>query len=776
MLNPQLSRVITRAAPALLLTPNQSWCTRLRDLLPEQHIASIEQWCASQCLALNQSLRPLDEQHTSTLWYTLSRRHDANCYAQESGWRALLADVEAWQTCLDHNLNLNSPVWQQNEQSELFSRRARRYRNFLAEHSLLESKASVATLCANLTIDTIKQLQFPSIVCAGFVHLVPAVAALLRKLRQLGVKVYFCSQPILAERPGDDHCSKVACASEPEQLQQALSYTRNSDDACAIVAPQATLSELGARTQLPTAALFKLLSLASGAHPPAEFHRAFSQSPLAEPSERLELARAESSISALPRAELSLASIISTNYLANSPEFAAKVDAINDLAQQPAQNLQGWSKLLERTLLTRLTNPTAQASWQRAIAELRELDWLALELDFAELLLILRLTLYRQRPTTVVKLSDYLGQSHSVWLLRSDSIDNYASPKHKQIALSLSAAHPAVKRRVLTQLRHNASELICSGDELGLEHLSFAYRVPPSTLTTSVDFDPEPQAPAWSPNEPTPQALNKLISAQQSCPFQSFAVHRLQLGRPPAETALQPDAGIRGQALHQILEQLGRAYPGGWQALDAKQLRLWVQDIVRQQARHYPHCDGAWQRREQRRLLELLEQLRQMEQQRPPYVIEHVEQTREFAVLGYKFQLRVDRIDKLPNGKRVLIDYKSGAYVSRAPSMAPEKFTDPQAGIYSLASKCEGVALLQVNARNVDYFGWGSNDTQPIASSRSYRSVDEQKWQEFMQQWRQQLEQIFGAYINGEAAVHPQSAQSCRRCHLQALCRIQSIT
>ena len=774
MLNPQLSRVITRAAPALLLTPNQSWCTRLRELLPEQHIASIEQWCTSQCLALNQSLRPLDEQHTSTLWYTLSRRHDANCYAQESGWRALIADVEAWQTCLDHNLNLSSPAWQQNEQSALFSRRARRYRNFLAEHSLLESKASVATLCANLTTDIIKQLQLSSIVCAGFVRLVPAVAALLRKLRQLGVKVYFCSQPILAERPGYDHCSKVACASEPEQLQQALSYTRNSDDACAIVAPQATLSELGARTQLPTAALFKLLSLASGAHPPAEFHRVFSQSPLAEPSEHLDLARAESSISALPRAELSLSAIISTNYLANSPEFAAKVDSINELAQQPAQNLKGWLKLLELTLLAQLTNPTAQASWQRAITELRELDWLAFDLGFTELLLILRLALYRQRTAAVTKLSDYLGQRHRVWLLRSDSIDNYASPKHKQIALSLSAAHPAVKRRVLTQLRYNASELICSGDELGLEYLSFAYRSPPSKPTTSTDFDPNPQAPAWSPNEPTPQALNKLISAQQSCPFQSFAVHRLQLDRPPAETALQPDAGIRGQALHQILEQLGRAYPEGWQALDAEQLQLWVKDIVRQQARHYPHCDNAWQRREQRRLLDLLEQLRQMEQQRPPYVIEQVEQTREFAVLGYKFQLRVDRIDKLPNGKRVLFDYKSGTYVSRAPSMAPEKFTDPQAGIYSLASECEGVALLQVNARNVDYFGWGSNDTQPIASSRSYRSVDEQKWQEFMQQWRQQLEQIFGAYINGEAAVHPQSAQSCRRCHLQALCRIQS--
>ena len=773
MLNPQLSRVSTRAAPALLLTPNQSWCTRLHELLPEQRIASIEQWCTSQCLALNPSLRPLDEQHTSTLWYALSRSHDADCYAQESGWRALLADVEAWQTCLDHNLNLSSPAWQQNEQSALFSRRARRYRDFLAEHYLIESKASVATLCANLTEKTIKQLQFPSIVCAGFVHLVPAVAALLRKLRQLGVKVYFCSQPILAERSGDDHCSKVACASEPEQLQQALSYIRNSDDAI-ILAPQATLSELEARTQLPTAALFKLLNLASGAHPPAEFHRVFSQSPLAEPSERLELARAESSISALPHAELSLAAIISTNYLANSPEFATKVDAIKDLAQQPPQNLRRWLKLLEPTLLAQLTNSDARASWQRAITELHELDWLTFDLDFTELLLILRLALYRQRPATVVKLSDYLGQSHSVWLLRSDSIDNYASPKHKQIALSLSAAHPAVKRRVLTQLRHNASELVCSGDELGLEYLNFTYRTPSSAPATSVDFDPEPQAPAWSPNEPTPQALNKLISAQQSCPFQSFAVHRLQLGRPPAETALQPDAGIRGQALHQILEQLGRAYPEGWQALDIEQLHLWVQDIVHQQARHYPHCDGTWQRREQRRLLELLEQLRQMEQQRPPYVIEHVEQTREFAVLGYKFQLRVDRIDKLANGKRVLIDYKSGAYVSRAPSMAPDKFTDPQAGIYSLASECEGVALLQVNARNVDYFGWGSNDTQPIASSRSYRSVDEQKWQEFMQQWRQQLEQIFGAYINGEAAVHPQSAQSCRHCHLQALCRIQS--
>ena len=771
MLNPRLSKLIASAAPVLLLTPNLSWRSRLQELIADKPILTIHQWCAQQCLALNPSLRELPGHLSSSLWYALARSHNPSSYAQEAGWRALLADAEAWQTCAEHMLNLDNRNWQQSEQSALFAQRARRYRDFLAENAILETRASAIALQANLSPEVAAGSARSTIVLVGFTHLPPASARLVQKLQQFQVRVNFCSQPLLAASSAA-RCRKLACASEPEQLQRALSQSATKKT---IIAPQPSVNELVARAHLPTAGLFKLLNLATGAHAPAEFYGVLSNCQLCPPQEQLGLVKAEREIRGIPRMAISLEEILAADYLGNSADCAEKIQRIRELAQSPAQSLASWLPLIERAITSQLVTASAQDIWKQIGTELRQLSWLDIALDFSELLCLLRLALYRQRPATVGALGDYLGSADNAWLLRAGSLGSLPSPRHSQIAASLSGAHPAVERRLIQQLRNSGAEIVCSDTELELAALPFPEHEQVDTATPSRSFRPDPAGAALRPSEAPPQALNKIIAAQQTCPFQSFARHRLQLDQPLGETELQPNAGLRGEALHQILEQLGRAYPDGWQAVSTERLQRAVRDNLHQFASQFPHCDQAWQGRESQRLMSLLTQLLEVEQQRAPYVIEQLEQTREFELLGFSFKLRIDRVDKLADGRLLVIDYKTGAYVSKAKAMAPDRFTDPQAGIYSLATGCDGAALLQVNPRNIDYFGWGADTTKPLATSRSYQAISAANWQEFLHEWRQQLELIFGAYIRGEAEVKPVSAQSCRLCNFQPLCRVQSL-
>ena len=720
---------------------------------------------------LNPSLRELPDYLSSSLWYALARSHNPSSYTQEAGWRALLADAEAWQTCTEHMLNLDNRNWQQSEQSALFAQRARRYRDFLAENAILETRASASALQANLSPEVAAGIARSTIVLVGFTHLPPASARLVQKLRQFKVPVNFCSQPLLAASSAE-RCHKLACASEPEQLQRALSQSATTRK---IIAPQLSVNELVARAHLPTAALGKLLNLATGAHAPAEFYGALSNCQLCPPQEQLGLVQAEREIRNLPRMAISLEEILAAGYLGNSPDCLEKINLIHKIAQSPAQSLASWLPLIERAITSQLVAASARGTWEQIGAELRQLSWLEIELSFSELLCLLRLALYRQRPATVGALADYLGSGDNAWLLRAGSLGSLPSPRHSQIATNLSGAHPAVERRLIQQLRSSGAEIVFSDTELALAALPFPRHEQVDIATPSRSFSPDTAAAALHPREAPPRALNKIIAAQQTCPFQNFARHRLQLDQPPSEAELQPNAGLRGEALHQILEQLGRAYPDGWQAVTTERLQRAVHDNLHQFASQFPHCDPAWQRRESQRLMSLLTQLLEVEQQRAPYVIEQLEQTREFELLGFRFKLRIDRIDKLASGRLLVIDYKTGAYVSKAKAMAPDRFTDPQAGIYSLATGCDGAALLQVNPRNIDYFGWGSYATKPLDNSRSYQTINTAGWQEFLQEWRQQLELIFGAYIRGEAEVEPVSAQSCRLCNLQPLCRVQSL-
>src|SRR6185437_538137 len=133
--------------------------------------------------------------------------------------------------------------------------------------------------------------------------------------------------------------------------------------------------------------------------------------------------------------------------------------------------------------------------------------------------------------------------------------------------------------------------------------------------------------------------------------------------------------------------------------------------------------------------------------------------------------LRVDRVDRLPDGRLLVIDYKSGK--PQPFDAYGERPTQPQLAAYALALGHEVAAVAMV------YFGGPKISVRGVADRagrlpRLAALPAALDWSSLQAQWRRRLGALVQEFVQGHAAVDPQP-RACERCHLQMLCRIDSV-
>lgn len=308
-----------------------------------------------------------------------------------------------------------------------------------------------------------------------------------------------------------------------------------------------------------------------------------------------------------------------------------------------------------------------------------------------------------------------------------------------------------------------------------------------------------PQAePAVIPSEIAPWPIDRIaggadvLKDQAACPFRAFGTRRLaaqQLNR----TEWGLDAAQRGSLLHAILEAVwSPETPEPFRMISLDELRnvaseQRLDDVLRYhigntfQKLVRDHAGDSWMQAylesEQRRLLVRVRDWLLYEASRQPFIVDKREERLKDVNVGeLKLNLRADRIDELPDGSHLLIDYKTGEVSAAA--WKGERLDEPQLPLYAAygnVDRVSGILFAQIRAGKTEFVGRAANAQQTVLADLTATSslVNQPYNEEMHDAWQQALLQLAEEFLHGEASVDPKhGSDTCTYCPLPGLCRV----
>jgi len=278
-----------------------------------------------------------------------------------------------------------------------------------------------------------------------------------------------------------------------------------------------------------------------------------------------------------------------------------------------------------------------------------------------------------------------------------------------------------------------------------------------------------------------------ILRDQALCPFRAFLHYRLLAeALPEAESGL--DGMSRGTLVHNLLQEL-------WERLhDSEGLR-------RQEGRGLETLLAAaaekavatFENREKRDLpprqrhLEI-ERLRRLgrtwlavEREREPFCVEALEKDARVRIGALLLRTRIDRIDRLADGRKLVIDYKTGQPDYR--QWFDERVTEPQLPLYCLQlpeDEMAGAVFARVHCRPSDcrFHGVVHPDSPwrgglQRQQERLFAEKGWKDWQQLVAHWRRALAAVADEFVAGRALVAPVDREkACRYCDGLPVCRL----
>jgi probable DNA repair protein len=284
------------------------------------------------------------------------------------------------------------------------------------------------------------------------------------------------------------------------------------------------------------------------------------------------------------------------------------------------------------------------------------------------------------------------------------------------------------------------------------------------------------------------------LTRQSLCPLQAFATARLGAEDwSAAEVGL--NAKQRGQLLHKVPHRVwGGAGRGGIsnsaELAAIGDLRAFVAAIVAEVMQEGFAPEGGkvaangnllrfparFLKLEAERLTRLVVEWLGYELARLPFRVESTEVTQEVTVAGIAMRVRLDRVDELPSGAKLIVDYKSS---NVGPSAwrgdRPDDVQLPLYATYAVLDDLEGLVFGRVRPSEVAFCGRVRNAKNSLRAdlSNSGGLVRDALTEEQLEEWRGLIERLGEDFVAGRAEADPKNpVKTCGSCHLQAVCRI----
>lgn len=459
-------------------------------------------------------------------------------------------------------------------------------------------------------------------------------------------------------------------------------------------------------------------------------------------------------------------------------------------------------------------------SWFKLLADFSTLDQISTPLHFQQALQTLHKmaakTIFQPKtPDAPIQVLGVLEAAalpfDHVWIAGMDDISWPPQPKPhpfipKQLQRELHMPHATAERELrfcnllIQQFKQSAGQVIFShaekNEELELQASPLirdvpditlsALHLPPSQTLVERIYQTKQSEAVLDDNAPALGAQEKIrggvnvIKQQALCPFKAFAEWRLH-----AHELESPLPGLRakdrGNLIHKALELLWNTLQdhANLQAMDETALHTLVAHCIDQALTTVPNSRRDYTQYlalEKQRLHKLIGEWLAIEKERGPFKVMTQEKAAQIRLNQLTLSVRIDRIDELPDGRKLIIDYKTGKH-NEVNSWFSDRPDEPQLPLYSLldTDNTIGITFAQVASGESGFKGVSryALDIKGIKLLTDIRKATAVSWEEQQTEWRTTLTQLSDDFSRGAAQVSPKDpVQTCAWCALKPLCRI----
>ena len=277
-----------------------------------------------------------------------------------------------------------------------------------------------------------------------------------------------------------------------------------------------------------------------------------------------------------------------------------------------------------------------------------------------------------------------------------------------------------------------------------------------------------------------------ILKNQSACPFKAFATHRLN-----ASTIAIPEPGLspadRGTIVHAALKFFWKEVRNS-KRLKESSLKNHIKSSVDEAIKGHGSVRSLPEKYielERDRVEALIGEWINLESARDDFEVIEVECEREISMGRLLIKTRFDRIDRLDNGREVIIDYKTGGCSKK--DWLTERPKDPQLLLYNLSGCFDAIAFAKVKAGDLKFIGLSRYDDMlpGVKSLEDDKKIvdmleDVNSWDELMNMWKVNVERLAESFLCGDAKVDPNEyldgyEKPCNYCELAPLCRVFEI-